>query len=209
MKKILLTAIVLAMGVAVLHAQDDKKFHERKRMHKGMHGMMTEKLNLSQEQKDKMKSINEDFRKQMADLKKNEDITVKEMKSRREAISKDHKAKIQGLLTNDQKAQIEKNKQERKAKMEAGEKGRFEKMKTNLGLTEAQSAQLEKNRKASMEKMKAIREDKSLSDEQKKEQAMQIRKKQKEEMKSILTEEQLKKLKERKPGKEGKRKITR
>ena len=44
--------------------------------------------------------------------------------------------------------------------------------------------------------MKAIRENKSLSDEQRKEQMKEMMKKQKENMKSILTEDQLKKLKE-------------
>ena len=43
--------------------------------------------------------------------------------------------------------------------------------------------------------MKAIRENKSLSDENKKEQMKGLMKGQKETMKSILTEEQLKKMK--------------
>lgn len=46
------------------------------------------------------------------------------------------------------------------------------------------------------EKIKAIRENKSLSDERKKEEMKELMKKQKETMKSILTEEQMKKLQE-------------
>ncbi|MGB3089962.1 MAG: hypothetical protein WBB20_08350, partial [Chitinophagaceae bacterium] len=69
-------------------------------------------------------------------------------------------------------------------------------MKTELGLTDAQSAKIESNRKEMGEKMKTIRENKSLSDEQKKEQMKELMKKQKENMKSVLTEEQLKKLKD-------------
>jgi hypothetical protein len=46
------------------------------------------------------------------------------------------------------------------------------------------------------EKMNAIRENASLSEEQKKENMKTLHKEQKEFMKSILTEEQLKKMKE-------------
>ena len=74
----------------------------------------------------------------------------------------------------------------------------MEKMKTDLGLTDEQSAKLKSDRTAMQEKMKAIREDKSLNDEAKKEQVKELMKKQKEDMRSILTEEQLKKLDEQK-----------
>jgi Spy/CpxP family protein refolding chaperone len=133
---------------------------------------------------------------------------VKEMKSRKEAIAKNHRSQVQSLLTSEQKAQIEKAKQERKANFQERSKDRFETMKTNLGLSDAQASQIEKNRKASMEKMKAIRENTSLSDEQKKTQMMDLRKQQKEQMKSILTEEQLKKLKEGKHGRKRSKTIT-
>jgi hypothetical protein len=46
------------------------------------------------------------------------------------------------------------------------------------------------------EKMKSIRDDKSLTEEQKKEKSKELRMQQKESMKSILTEEQMKKMKE-------------
>lgn len=49
-------------------------------------------------------------------------------------------------------------------------------MKTELGLTDAQSAKIESNRKEMGEKMKTIRENKSLSDEQKKEQMKELMK---------------------------------
>jgi Spy/CpxP family protein refolding chaperone len=210
MKKTFLTAMILSMAFGVLYAQDEKPFHKGKKpMQKGMHSMMAEKLNLTGEQKDKMKSLNEDFRNQMTELRKNENITVKEMNNRKETLRKNHKEKVQSLLTNDQKAQLEKMKQERKAKHEAGTKARFEKMKTNLGLTDAQAAKIDKNRTASMDKMKSIRENQALSSEQKKEQFMELRKQQKEQMKSILTEEQLKKMQEmRKRGARKSGKIT-
>ena len=120
-----------------------------------------------------------------------------------ETIRKENKAKVDGILTTDQKAQLQKQRAEAREKQKEMGKEREEKMKSQLGLTDDQSAKLQANRKEMGDKMKAIRENKSLSDEQKKEQFKELMKSQKDKMKSILTEEQLNKMKEmhhRKPG---------
>ena len=69
-------------------------------------------------------------------------------------------------------------------------------MKKELNLTDEQSAKLDESRKKLAEKMKVIHEDKSLTEAQVKEKSGALRKQQKEYMKSILTEEQLMKMKE-------------
>ncbi len=201
MKKIILSAVVLTMAFAV-QAQEipERKgerppMTERKKHHQGME---FQKLNLTEEQKVKFKTQNESFRKQMEELKKNDNITVKDWKAKAENIRKEHKNNTQTILTSEQKAQVEKIKAEGKAKHEAIGKERGEKMKTALGLTDEQSAKMQSNRKEIGEKMKSLRKSTSLSDEQKKEQMKKLMKKQKESMKSILTDEQLKKLKETK-----------
>lgn len=128
---------------------------------------------------------------------------MKDQKERIAAIQKENKDKMQSFLTADQKAQIEKDKAEGKKKFEARTKERSDKMKTHLGLNDAQSAQLKKNREATQQKIKFIKEDSKMSEEQKKEQIKELMKAQKESMKSVLTEEQMKKMKEskhRKPG---------
>lgn len=173
---------------------DKAQMMERKKHHQGM--MEMQKLNLTDDQKAKFKSQQQSFHQQMEELKKNDNITVKEWKSKAEILRKDYKANMDGILTNDQKVQLEKMKAEGKAKHEQMDKQRSEKMKTSLGLTDEQSAKMGANRKEMGEKMKVIRENKSLSDEQRKGQMKELMKKQKENMKSILTEEQLKKLKE-------------
>jgi hypothetical protein len=206
MKKIVLSAMIVTMAVAAVQAQDLKT--RRHKMERGRHvGMMAEKLNFSEEQKTKMKTINEDFRTQMTELKKNDNITVKEWKSRMETLRNDHKTKMQGLLTGDQKAQIEKMKTEHKAMHEVDAKARMEKMKIRLGLSDDQASKLRESRTAMGEKMKALREDKSLDKEKKKEQMKELMKQQKEKMKSILTEDQMKKLRERKGERPGKRRV--
>ena len=194
MKKIVLLATGLIFFAAT-RAQEVKEPHHRGKM-KGHHEMMSEKLNLTEAQKTQMKAINEDFRKKMEDLKKNENITVKEWKTQMKALRDDHKSKMQNVLTREQKDQVEKMKLEQKSKHEAGEKMRMEKMKTELGLSDDQVAKLQKNRSEIEQKMKIIREDKSLDESQKKEAMKELMKANKESMKSILTEEQMKKMKE-------------
>jgi len=201
MKKIILPTLVLSLAFAV-QAQEipERKggrppMMERKKPHRGME---FQKLNLTEEQKAKFKSQNESFRQQMEELKKNDNITVKDWKTKAKTIRKKQKAKTQNILTSEQKAQLEKMKAEGKARHEAMGKERGEKMKIALGLTDEQSAKMQSNRKEIGEKMKSLRESTSLSDEQKREQMKELMKKQKENMKSILTEEQLKKLKETK-----------
>jgi colicin import membrane protein len=215
MKKIILSAVILTLGFAV-KAQEiperkhgEHRMHERGKRHHGA-GMDMQKLNLTEEQKAAFKTQRENFRKQMEDLKKNENITVKESKEKMETLRKENKAKMNSILTKDQKDQLAKMQAERKEKFQDMAKKRGEDMKTRLGLTEEQSAKLDKNRTEMKEKMKAIKEDKKLSDEQKKEKVKELMKGQKESMKSILTEEQLQKLKEskhKKPaGRDGERK---
>ena len=205
MKKIILSALVLSLTVAVKAQEIPERKTEKPRPmmqhQRGHHkspGIMLHKLNLTEDQKAKFKAQHENFRKQMEELKKNDNITVKEWKAKMEALRKDNKAKLDGILTGEQKAQIEKMKAEQKAFHEIDAKARMEKMKLRLGLSDEQAAKMQQNRTEMTEKMRSIRENKSLNDEQKKEQIKELLKSNKEKMKSILTEEQLKKIKEMK-----------
>lgn len=200
MKKILLSMLAATLIAAVSQAQEipDRKppTHEMKRKHH--RGEEFKKLNLSEEQKAKLKALREESRQQREELKKNDNITVKEWRAKMEAQRKAQREKFQSILTEEQKAQLKKSKEERTARIKERSNGRMEKMKAELNLSEEQSAKLKANREAMAEKIKSLREDKSLSDENRKEQVKELMKKQKEEMKSILTEEQLKKLEEKK-----------
>jgi Spy/CpxP family protein refolding chaperone len=196
MKKIMIGAVVLMLAAGSVQAQDNSQV--QRRHHRHQHGKMFEKLNLTQDQKDQMKSLNDDFRKQMQELKKNEDITVKDLNARKEKLSKNHREQIQNLLTNEQKLQLEKIKQEQRTNHEAYSKARFEKMSEHLSLNKEQKEKLGNLRAGMSEKIKTIRSNESLSQEQKKDQVKELMKAQKEEMKSILTDEQFKKMQEMK-----------
>ena len=160
------------------------------------HNMMMNQLNLTDAQKQQAKSINDDYRNQLKDLEKNENITLKDYRFKKANLEQERKSKFQALLTTDQKNKIEQAKKQRSEKMKMMVQKRLEKMKTDLNLTDDQVAKITEQRKNSMEQMKAIRENSSLSEEQKKEQLMDLRKSSRESMNSILTADQLKKKEE-------------
>ena len=81
-------------------------------------------------------------------------------------------------------------------------------MKEDLNLSEEQSAKLKSKREALQQKMKTLREDPSLSDDAKKEQYKELMKQRKENLRSILTEDQWKKLQEQKQKRPNKTKFV-
>ena len=158
-----------------------------------------QQLNLTDEQKTELKTINEDFKQQMTDLKKSEDkITVTEWKSKMTTIRKDHHEKVQKLLTDEQKASLKNSMREHKRDMRKHGARRLEHMKKELNLTDDQVTALKKNHEDMGEKFKALREDKNLTEDQKKVEMKKFKEQQHENLKSILTEEQLQKLDQQK-----------
>lgn len=207
MKKAFIGLAFAALIATTACAQDQQNsLAERPRgHHRG--GMNMEQLNLSDQQKTEMKAINEDFKTQMTDLKKSEDkITVTEWKNKMATIRKDHHEKVQKVLTDDQKASLKKMMHARKFDMRKhGGRRNLDHMKKELNLTDEQVTALKKNHEAMSQKFKAIREDKKLTDDQKKAELKEFKKQQHESLKSILTAEQLQKLEQQKKEHKGRK----
>jgi Spy/CpxP family protein refolding chaperone len=203
MKKIFIAATALLFSTAVLHAQtkEGTKQGVKATHHKGAHGKnQMAGLNLNDEQKAKVKELNESYHKQFADLKKNTSISVGDYRTKSLALRKEQHEKMQALLTPEQKTQIAAQRKVMGEKMKEGQAKRFDKMKTQLGLSEEQSKKLKENQAGLQTKIKTIREDKTLTDEQKKEQVKAVFKQQKEQFRSVLTPEQLQKMKSGRKG---------
>ena len=207
MKKILATALALSIVFATRAQEIPERKHDGYKPHgeKGMHhrrpgGMDFKQLNLTDAQKEQMKTQKESFRKQMDELKKNDNITVKEWKTRMENLRKEQKSGMEKILTDDQKKQLEKMKADQHSKMEGRRKQGAERMKQHLGLTDEQSAG--GNPITQIVPLVLIVVVFYF---------FMIRpqmKKQKEQLKSVLTEEQLQKMKEQRhhgPHKGGKK----
>jgi Spy/CpxP family protein refolding chaperone len=201
MKKAFIGMALAAFIATSSFAQDQSNTladRDRPRTHH-QRGEALQQLNLTDDQKSEMKTINEDFKQQMTDLKKSEDkITVTEWKSKLSSRRKDHHEKMQKVLTDEQKATLKKMRQEHKADRKKHGARRLEHMKKELNLTDDQVNTLKKNHEDMEQKFKAIREDKSLTEDQKKAELKKFKQDQHESLKSILTPEQLQKLDEQK-----------
>jgi hypothetical protein len=198
MKKIIVCTFVLAVAIQGIKAQEiPERTRETINKHHRDQRDGVNRLNLSEEQKAKFKSLNADFRTQMDELKKKDDITVKEWRSRMENLRKDHREKISSLLTDDQKDQLKKSREARQLRQSDRRKEGFERMRTRLNLTDDQTSRLKQSHSEMAEKMKAIRENQSLTTDQKKDQVKELKKKNQENLKTILSEDQLKRLHEK------------
>lgn len=196
MKKVLIPLIAFFAVSFSANAQHQKGKRGDHRKHQK--GMMAKELNLTDAQKSQAKTINADYRKQMQDLNKHENITVKEMRNRKAAIQKEKKTKMDGLLTAEQKTKAKQLKADHKAKREEGYAKRMDKIKTNLNLSDEQVTKLKAQRSATQAKAEKIKNNESLSREQKKEQMMALKADAKEQHNKIFTAEQLKKMDEMK-----------
>lgn len=196
MKKLLIPLVALLVLTVSVNAQ--QKGVKKGKHHKHGHEMMARQLNFSEEQKKQAKAINEDARKKMQELNKNESITVKEQRDRKAAIQKERKAKIDGLLTSEQKAKQAQLKADRMVKREAAYARHLDKMKVALNLTDDQVAKLKSQRATNRSRAEKIKNNESLSREQKKEQMMALKAEAKAQHNKILTAEQLKKKEEMK-----------
>lgn len=199
MKKAIV-GIALATFVALgASAQEDQSmsFNDRPKRHHQRFDKL-QQLNLTDEQKTAMNTINEDYKQQMTDLKKSEDkITVTEWKGKMATIRKEHHEKVNKVLTDEQKANLKTMKHHGR-KFRQDKHNRIDRMQKELNLTVEQRASIEKNQAEMLKGIRAVRDNKSLTDDQKKEEFKALHKKEQESLRSILTEEQLKKFEEMK-----------
>lgn len=200
MKRIFTSALIVALTIGAAQAQNTDKQQGPKKEH----AMPYDQLNLTAEQKSSVKKINQDFRKKMEDLKKQDNLTVAEMKKRRQALQDQHKSQIEAILTPAQKDQLAKMKTERKD-VNREEKGKFRKgdqafenrganLQKELNLTEDQQEKVAEIRSSYKTKMQTLRNDSSIPQDQKRNKMQELMKQQQAELKSVLTKEQFEKM---------------
>ncbi|HMK04518.1 MAG TPA: hypothetical protein VK489_10010 [Ferruginibacter sp.] len=194
MKKILVTLLAIATLTISVSAQQRREMKGHQKKHH--RGMMAKELNFSEDQKKQAKAFGEDYRKKMQELNKLDNITVKEMRERKQTLRKEQKSKMESLLTAEQKTKMAQLKADRKLKAAERQVKHLDRMKTKLGLSDDQVVKMKVQRENTHAKMKTIRENQSLTLDQKKQEMMTLKSEAKEQHKKILTEEQLKKMEE-------------
>jgi len=203
MKKMIVSMMIAGafiMSASAQEARPMKHNNQHNNQHNGKHhkGMMMKELNLSTDQKAQLKSSHESYKQQLGELNKNEAITVKESRDRKDALRKWQKEKMMAILTPAQKIKLEQIKNNRQARHEAMAAKRLDKMKAKLNLSDEQVAKISTAKQAEHEQFKAITQNDNLSRLQKKDQVMALREQNKNNFKSILTPEQISKMEEMK-----------
>lgn len=208
MKKILTSALAIVLFIGAANAQTKEKNKDHKGR-KHSHEMTMKKAELTAEQQNQVKTINENYRKQVADLKA-QNLSEDQLKTKKEALHKQHKADLQAILTADQKVKISNAHKEWKdsgrrmnndsagkgQRRNIGAKdGKGKEMAAELNLTAEQQEKMKTIRSSYKPKMQALRNDASLTQDQKKEKVKDLMKQQQEEMKTVLTPEQQEKMK--------------
>lgn len=199
----MLTALAFTMAIFSANAQQQGKMKHKKHQQQDV----MKQLNLSEDQKKQAATMKQEYRAKMQELNKNESITVKESRDRKEALRKEQKTRMQALLTNEQKNRLEQLKADKKAKKEANVAKKLDRMKTKLQLTDEQVAKLKADRERTKSQLKSIRENQGLDRLQRKEQLMALKKERKTQIESMLTTEQKEKMKEMKKKHHGKQQV--
>ena len=200
MKRILTGALALVLfaGAAQAQSKQDSSWHG----HKGGREMMVKQLNLTADQQAQLKTIHENQRKDMEALKA-KSLTADQLKTERQELHKKYSTQMQTVLTPAQRDQMAKLRAERKqdgmanGKWKKGGQGFGKKgaqLQKELDLTQAQKDQLSKMRAETRSQVQSIRNDQSLTQDQKKEKVQSLMKDQREKFKTVLTKEQLEKL---------------
>lgn len=184
-------------------AQEKQNLDHGKHKSKHHRKHISKDLNLTDEQKQQLKGINENHRKQMAELKKNESISVKEMNDRKALLAKEHRSAMEQILTTEQKTKMLEQRNRSKQKHGQMQAKRMEEMKEKLALTEDQSAKLTSLNEGYRSKFESLKKNESLDQTAKREQFKALQKQRKEELKNVLTQEQIQKLEDMKKDESG------
>jgi Spy/CpxP family protein refolding chaperone len=201
MKKISACMLALAITFSSIAQTGQPNNHkEAKTDKKEFKQDAIDKLNLTDAQKAQIKPINDEFRQKMQDLKKNDNITVKQQREQREALVKEHQEKIKAILTPEQQnqlAQTRQNLQKQEVFRKGFKAGRASEMVKDLNLTPEQTKKVQDLNQSLRTKVQDIQNNNSLTQEQKKEQVKDLMKKHREDIQSLLTKEQKDQLRSR------------
>lgn len=213
MKKLIIVAAACLLAVAATQAQTPggvakdstaTAFHQKHGFKKHGHGHFQGKgahrggemagVKLTDEQRKQAHAIAESYHKQATALKAQDNITMGEYKKQMAALQANRKQQMSQLLTSEQKQQITQHQTQRLQQGKAHAEARMAKMKSHLNLSDEQVAKLKQQRSDLQAQVKAIHENQSLDEAAKKQQVHALMQQQKDNFKSVLTQEQLDKL---------------
>ena len=181
-KIILVGLLYVALSTNGAAQKSDKQKENKKAQRE-----MVEQLELTKEQQKSLKVINKDYHTKTQALKADKTIADADKRLRKRALKKERQTEIQAVLTDSQYAKLQELKVEKHEKKKSN-KG--DKLKADLGLSDGQSDEIEAVHQKYQPLIRAIKEDKSLSEGERKTQSKALKTQKKDEIKTILTDEQ-------------------
>jgi len=199
MKKLLIisAALVCMAGVAVAQPQGDGT-HQHENGHRGRHQGQDFKgrpnLQLTEAQRQQLKTINEGYRQQLAALEANDKLPLGDYKKQLADLRKKHEAQVQGVFTAEQQKQLADFKTQREQNLQVRGAAHLEKLTLQLGLNDDQVAKIKAQQAQLHTQVKALHENSSLLPEQKQAQMQTLLAQEKDQLKTVLTPDQVAKL---------------
>jgi len=195
MKKTILIAFAAMLTLATYAQQPGKQMHGRgdgPGMGQGRQGMdkMKQELNMTEAQQKQMKALHEDFRAKMKALHENENITVKEQRDRMYKLGQEHRTAMQKVLTPEQQQKMKANREDQAKKMQEKQGQHFEKVSTDLKLTDAQKSELKQIHEKHIAAVKTVQDNEGLDRTARQTTMKNLMEQHKKDMQKVLSKEQ-------------------
>ena len=115
MKKMMLIALAAIAFTTATQAQDSTGRIKMNGDHAGkmQHAQMWDDLNLTQDQKDKMKKLREDNMSKMDAIKNNSSLTDDQKQEQMKTMREDQRKSMEAILTDEQKAKMKQMREDR------------------------------------------------------------------------------------------------
>lgn len=155
-----------------------------------MRQMMISKLNLTQQQQDQLKPIFQKQREQAQAIRQDSTLTADQKKQKFDALRQDTHAQINSVLTPEQQQQWAQMQAQGKQRMAANRQNMGARLAQKLNLSQAQQDQIKPIMEKQREQAKAIWQDNSMTQDQKREKMQALHQGTQAQLNSILTPEQ-------------------
>ncbi|MCW3074376.1 MAG: hypothetical protein JWP69_1445 [Flaviaesturariibacter sp.] len=234
MKRILTSAFALLLLVGAAQAQTKEEGTAKKhREHKG--GKELKGLNLTADQKAKMKAFHEQQKLQMEAIKNNTALTAEQRKAQMKELHQKQQSQMDAILTAEQKSELATIKAEKRNRSKTGQwnkggekrdtigrrggdrgksdmsrkagAGRGAEMAKELNLSAEQQQKVQSIQSGFKSQLETLKADQTLSKEQKQAKMQEILKAQQEQLKTVLTKEQQEKMASLRKERGGKRAV--
>jgi Spy/CpxP family protein refolding chaperone len=209
MKKIISSAFIILLTIGAAQAQTDSK--DINKGHRKEQKVGVNKMNLTNDQKSRLEALREEHKKENEAVKKNTSLSAEAKESRIQELRQQYRNKYEAILTPEQREQQVQTREHFKNKNKSGKtnwskgsKGRVtkegtggidrNKLEQDLDLTAEQQQKVSSIRSSYKPRFEALRGDSALTEEQKRSKMRELMKEQQNEMKAVLTAEQIQRL---------------